>query len=271
MNLNKYNKIYIHSGSFNIDDVVSIALVKILNPNIEVIRTNSINASKDDEICLGIGNSGLNYHKKPYATDYYGNLLSLSSLMWDEIADDIMALYNINNVDEAFEMFYNKLIKKICYTVRYNYDISNSFPENKIILNFNSILGNNNQNFNEAVEVGKVIIENLLRKIIEEVDYGTIENEIWEKAKSTATNGIYILEQYIPWQNHLSKNQEDNDVKVVIFKSNRSGYNVISGNSEIFKISNCEHLSFCHPSGFMGIANDLNKAIQAANYSIANA
>ena len=271
MNLSNYKKVYIHSGNFNVDDVISMALIKIVNPTIEIVRTNYINQENEFELLVGIGNCKISYNRKPYVSDYYGNLLSLSSLVWESVADDILNMYHIKNIDDAFDKFYHKLIKKIIYTVRNNYDISNSFPENKILLSFNSIIGNPDENFIEAVEVGKIIIENVLRKIVEEVEYESIENEIWQKAKINSSNGIYILEQYIPWQNHLSKNKEENDVKVVIFKSNRSGYNVISGDSETFKISDCEHLSFCHPSGFMGIADDLNQAIKAANYSIANA
>ena len=113
MNLSNYKKVYIHSGGFNVDDIISMALIKIVNPTIEIVRTNYINKENEYELLVGIGNCKISYNRKPYVSDYYGNLLSLSGLVWESVADDILNMYHIKNTDDAFEKFYHKLIKKI--------------------------------------------------------------------------------------------------------------------------------------------------------------
>ena len=73
---------------------------------------------------------------------------------------------------------------------------------------------------------------------------------------------ILILEENIPWHDYVTKG--DYRVRVVINKNLRGGYNVSSADSSVLKITPNRYLSFVHPARFMGVADTLPLAVQAA-------
>lgn len=88
------------------------------------------------------------------------------------------------------------------------------------------------------------------------------EKTIFEDSIKNSEDGIAVLTENIPLREYLS--EEESDVKIVIGKNLRGGYNVSSVDSNQTKITGNQYLSFVHPSNFMGVADTLPYAICAA-------
>jgi hypothetical protein len=82
INFNSVKRIYVHAGAFNTDDVISLALVKTINPSIEIVRTGAIIDNCDDSICLGIGNGEYSLSTIKNKKDASNNPYCLSSLVY---------------------------------------------------------------------------------------------------------------------------------------------------------------------------------------------
>ena len=277
MNLNfkDIKRIYTHTGTFTIDDVVSISLIKTINPEVEVIRQDYINEDADS-ISIGIKDGTIVWKKDKYIKDICGNPYCLSSYVYEQIWEDLFAVQGIKNIDDAFYYFYDEVIGKITAIVNYGFKNPRYLPENSMIKDMNvtwfetaNKTRSSDEQFYMALEFTTILIENWLRITKEEVDYRSIENDIWNKAKNNSENGIYVLDESIPWRYQI-KNNPDTDAKIIISKSKRGGYNVTSKSTDELLIDDNEHLSFVHPSKFMGVAETLENAMLAAKCIINN-
>lgn len=225
------------------------------NNSIAIERINKKPVLDKNQIALGFDKN-----------DFKNKKSSLCNYGFDLAIIELMNLYDIKNSGDAINLFYDRYIDKI----------SNDyfFKEQSTLLSFNLYWYENVNNitncdiqFFKAVEFMIIIIENWLRQIKEDVDFRTIEDEIWNKAEETQEDGIYILDRHIPWQYQVKKNP-NTKAKIIIFKSNRGNYSVVSKFTKEIQIKNSEYLSFVHPFGFMGTADNLENAILVAKQSI---
>lgn len=273
MYIKSINKVYIHNGEFNADDIISTALIKMTNKNIVIERVSSRPILKEDELCLGIAGK-YDYNSNKYLKDNCGNPYCLTTYVSIWCLDELFKLFQINNTDKANKLFYERYISKVAIGTRKKFFNDKFFRENRIVLDFNSHwyeevngITNSDNQFFKAVDLMMIVIENWLKQIKEDSDLREVEDEIWNKAEETQEEGIYVLEKHIPWQYQVKKNP-DTKAKIIIFKSNRGGYNVVSKSTDEIEIQDSEYLSFIHPSRFMGVAKTLNNAILAARQTI---
>ena len=128
--------------------------------------------------------------------------------------------------------------------------------------------GSQNKRFFEAVEVAKGIIERYIEKF---KSVEKAQKYVWEAYK-WSKNGVVILDKYAPWHEIL----RDSDTKVVIYPSNRGGWNVerIENSGFEFPVDwwgtrnnvVVKGLLFCHASGFMCNFDTYENAIEAVNF-----
>lgn len=268
MNINNINKLYIHDKEFNCDDVISAAMIKLVNPNISIERVDQKINHINNALYLGVG--GL-YDYKLYKTrkDKHGNLYCLSIYSYDLCIDDLLKKENIHNISKARELFYQRYIKFIALITRLGYKFK-KFKDCEIIESFNLnwvedvyCISDYDTQFQKAVDFSLILIRNWIRQIKEDSDYRIIENEIWKKAEESEKNGIYVLDKHIPWQYQVQRHP-NTKAKIIIFESNRGGYNVVSKSTEELEIKDSKYLRFLHPTHFMGVADSLSDAINAA-------
>lgn len=271
MNIKAIKKLYIHDGRFNTDDVVSAAMIKLANENIILERVGQKPIEEEGTLLLGLGGA-LDYKNKENRVDQQGDLYCLMTYASELCLDIILDEYGIKNMERAKELFYNTYIEKVSIGTRNRFFNRRFFKENDILLSFNLEWyekGNDDEQFFKAVELMLIVLENWLKQTKEDSDLRSVEDEIWKKAEKASEDGIYILERHIPWQYQVKKNP-DTKAKIIIFKSNRGGYNVVSKSTDEIKIQDSEYLSFVHPSRFMGVADSLNNAILAARQTVLN-
>lgn len=271
-------KVYVHRGRFNLDDVVSAALIKAINPEVTIIRDNKAMPS-EGEIRLG-GKGEYGYESRSKAIDPWGNLYTLSAIVYENCAEELFQKAGIVNREEAKELFYDRFIGGISSITRGGRHGHGGFLwENKIILAMNAYwyegmtgTTDSDKQFDMALEAMSIILENWLRRTKEDVDATEAEDEIWDRAEKESSDGIYVLERHIPWQYQVKRNPETK-AKIIIFKSDREEgkYNLVSKSTDEVRIKDNEYLTFRHPSGFMGVADSLDHAILAAKLSIGGA
>ena len=147
----------------------------------------------------------------------------------------------------------------------------------------------NDDNFVTAVSIASQIFDRVLKK-----EYGLIiaANKIDEKI-NTVENNILFLEEYLPYQEAIfdSENPASKEIKIVIFPSNRGGYNIkpltISKTSkelvvnfpkewwglhdeELANTSKIPGARFIHLSGFLASADTKEAAYALANRALEN-
>ena len=271
--LNNIKKVYVHAGKFNVDDIISAALIKRLNPEIEFIRVEKAMKLDGDAMTMGLG-GGMREIANRSGKDVYGNPYCKTSNVYERYGEEILKAEGIENIDEAMEVFYDRYIERIAIGTRFGFHKTKFFGELDIIRSFmpewyEEFNGDTNwdEQFNRAVDFMVSVLDNWFKSIKEEADYSKVEDEIWKKADETQEDGIFVLERHIPWQTQVKKNP-DTKAKIIVFKSNRGGYNIVSKNTEEILIQDSDYLSFVHPSGFMGVAESLDNALMAARQTI---
>ena len=111
-NLKDFTKVIIHNGLFHADDCLSVALIKQVNPNIEVIRTRDnqkLESGLEDPktLVLDVGLGKFDHHQIDAALREDGFKHSAVGLIFAEFKDEI-----IPNT-ELQENFEEKIIKSI--------------------------------------------------------------------------------------------------------------------------------------------------------------
>ena len=239
--LNNIKKVYVHAGKFNVDDIISAALIKRLNPEIEFIRVEKAIKLDGDAMTMGLG-GGMREIANRSGKDVYGNPYCKTSNVYERYGEEILKAEGIENIDEAMEVFYDRYIERIAIGTRFGFHKTKFFGELDIIRSFmpewyEEFNGDTNwdEQFNRAVDFMVSVLDN------------------WFKS--------------ITWQTQVKKNP-DTKAKIIVFKSNRGGYNIVSKNTEEILIQDSDYLSFVHPSGFMGVAESLDNALMAARQTI---
>ena len=299
-NINEANLIT-HTGTFHPDDVFSTAFLSKIVDNPIVIRVPNITIVPDNAIVYDIGFGKFDHHgtdarfrNEPHQNIKYSSF----GLLWEE--------YGLNYLKQQFpdinnhEKLYNKIVEKLVLQID---AIDNGyFPEikseysltdlDKVIDLFNKSWieeTDNDDNFVIAVSIASQILDRVLKK-----EYGLIiaANKIDEKI-NTVENNILFLEEYLPYQEAIfdSENPASKEIKIVIFPSNRGGYNIkpltISKTSkelvvnfpkewwglhdeELANTSKIPGARFIHLSGFLASADTKEAAYALANRALEN-
>ena len=266
-----------HAGKFHSDDVLSAVLLKELNPLIEFERKDDYLAddSKEEEIAFDVGLGEFDHHEESRELDPFGQPYSAFGKLWRVYGRECLVKHGFKNIEKAFNKFNYDYVSKIDLGDNEGYKmVKPFFYENEMIVRFNpswyekkADQDPSNRQFLKAVEFAKMIFENWLRKVYEIVELGTLEKGIWEEALDKEKDGIVILQERIPWQYFVKKNNAET-VKFIVSKSDRGGYNVSSVDSSLYRVKDSGHFRFVHPSGFLGVADSLEEAIQGAKCSL---
>lgn len=262
----EYNKAFTHGGSFHADDVFTFAFLRILNPNIEIERGFVV--PKDFEgIVFDIGNGEFDHHSEPREERENGIKFAAFGKVWRKYAPLYYSNFVVESVDKSLIMELD------------NSDNTGSYNSVSFIVNcFNPFWNEDStkemqdKQFNEVVYFAEIFLRRVIDKYIC-VEQGI---EYVKKAKEESKDGVVILEQYVPWDSVLTSE----NTKVVIFPSNRGGYNAECIENSGFEFpkdwwgvkdlkEKVNGLTFCHASGFM-CAFETKKDALNAIYSLLN-
>lgn len=263
---------YTHDGCFHADDVIATVLLLSLNPKIRVHRVNKVSDEQQENkhtIVYDIGMGRFDHHQENRRINDFGFPYSAFGLLWEEFGREFLTQKGFVKVEKAFWKFKEEIVSKIDQGDNCGYQNVVGFRENYTIKQFNATWyeiktdkKRQNEQFEKAMQYAKLLFENWIRKLFEEVEMPDREKSIFERAVKKSKNGIVVLSENIPWREYLPEG--DTDIKIVISRNLRGGYSVSSVDSEKTKITGNPYLSFVHPSNFMGVADTLLYAIRAA-------
>lgn len=282
---------YTHGSIFHADDVFATALLLTLKPDIQVVRTNSMDTAREMEhdkysIVYDIGEGMFDHHQKnnqlrPLEDGYWfdkdGHLRLIPycsfGLLWREFG------HTLCPVEKAWKKVDRDLVIQIDKN-------DNGVDHNLLTSAFMQFNPNWNEDgsdtaryeaFMSAVELAKQILSAYVNRANADV-----------KAEEAVLNSlvldgeILVLKQYLPWQ-EVVVNQMPN-IKFVVFPSNRGGFNVqtvpdapgsFNGRKLFPKkwLGNPDPdlgMTFCHPGNFLLATETQDQAINCARIAIAS-
>lgn len=273
-NVSKIKNAFTHGGIFHADDVFATALLKILNPNIQVTRGNQI-PEDFKGIVYDIGGGEFDHHQKEKRIRKNGVPYAAFGLLWEKYGEEILG-------KEAAEKFDTDFIQPL--------DQSDNTGESNILA---QIISDKNTTwketekditveFEKAVEFAKEILENRFRQILAKQEAYEI---VRQEALRCKTQILY-LEKSMPWKEAV----KGLDILYVIYKSQRGGYCVQAvpleenkgkllkkpfpsiwcgaAEEELQKITGISTFRFCHAGGFLSAADTLEDAVTIAELAV---
>lgn len=288
-----------HSGTFHADEVFATAFLSLLFDKINVCRVNEVKSSSvnNNAIIYDVGLGELDHHQVGgNGKRENGVMYAACGLVWKKYGRNILAKIGVEDkdieyvhsqIDTNLIQFIDANDNGITPTVSTDYSY---VTVASIIASFNPIWNENdnpNDRFYDAVKFAKVIVENYLKKEIAKSQ----AKEIVENAIENSTNGIMILDRYMPWKEFIlnSDNKKAKDILYVVFPSNRGGYNVYtvpkehgsfenrkslpkewSGlrDEELQNVTGVKTARFCHIACFICTAENKDDAIKLASLAV---
>jgi uncharacterized UPF0160 family protein len=264
-----------HGGKFHADDVFSAALLKIINPNIKIIR--AFEAPKDfDGIVFDIGCGKFDHHQECAEVRENGVPYAAFGLLWREFGESILAAgcpleQAAKEATRFDEIFIQPLDKDD------NTGCGNQLASAIGVFNPSwDSDESSNQCFVEALDFATII----LQKKIDSIMSVQRAKELVEAALANSNDNIVILPRYAPWKTILVQSQAE----FVVYPSQRGGYSaqVIPADldtkeakcyfpeewagkpeDELPIISGVSTLTFCHKGRFLISADNLDDVIKA--------
>lgn len=278
-----------HSGTMHADEVFATAFLHLYKKNIKVYRASNLkkNDIYPDCIVYDIGRGKYDHHqldakKRENQTPY-----SSIGLLWREFGKDFLKVNNYPEIESIYEAIDKDLIEGI------DADDNGMFPKIEstfkvktipsIIKMFNPSYEsseNESNQFLKAVKLAEMIFK-------EELSY--IKGKILSEKKLLeylnrydGTSKYFILEEYLPYEETLLKDEKYNKIEFIAFPSNRGGFAVKTvpksfqdhnprkpfpelwaglENDELEKKSNIKGLRFCHAGRFIVNCKDYNTVI----------
>ena len=251
-----------HVGKFHADDVFGAAFLKIINPDIEIIRSNIV-LDDFEGLVFDIGMGRFDHHMAdnevrkndiPYAA--FGKL-------WREFAPSLYGKYVYESIDR-------KLIQDLDLA-----DNTGSYNALAIAIDSfnNKDVIDNDDNFFEAMEFAKKILENMISKgKLHEIDILKVK-KYYEDA---VDKRIIVLNEPLFYKDYLPYTE----AMFVVYPSNRGGFaaqgvTINPDTNELKKdfpetwVKNLPpYLRFCHTSRFLIAADSFEEIMHATREAL---
>lgn len=288
-------KIAVHNGEFHADDVFAVAILKLIHPEVKVIRTRDKEELKNADARIDVGqsyNSGTNdfdHHQQggagerkngiPYASagliwKHFGEKLVSSSEVFDYIDEKIIQFVDADDV--GLDTYTIK--KSNPYTIAdFIHGLNPGWPNQTEELS--------NKYFEEAVPT----ITNLLKREIETSEELIKARKIIREEIKKSNGEYLLLEKYLPFRKTVT---EESDLKYVVYPHATEDYwclfavplsmNTFENRKNLpkewgglvdetlQKITGVKDAKFCHNNLFLAIANSKEGAIKLAELALKN-
>lgn len=262
-----------HCGIFHADDVFSVAILKILNPDIEIKRVFKVpEALTDDVIVFDIGFGRYDHHQKDKKRRDNGIPYAAFGLLWKDFGHLLVSQDNVAKFDTAF-----------IQALDHSDNGGPITPLYSVISAFQPNWDEDNQNMDEAFFKAVDSAQEILEKQISKIKSSERAEELVVSALEDSGNGIVILPRYCPWENILIPLA----AKFVVFPSLRGGYSAqaipstLGGRDQKIPFPTewagktgaeasalCEGMTFCHAGRFMVSTDTVSNAIKACKMAI---
>ena len=258
-----------HNGTFHADDVFSTALLKILYPNIKIVRVSEVKdtlMNNENTIVYDIGGGKYDHHNMEIEKRTNGVEYSSFGKLWRDfgqyLLDDFQSIIYIDSV----------LVQEIDKTDNGRGTNPLSAAIKVFNVNWNDNETKNEDQFDKAVNFAQEILENFIAKKKAEKD----ADKVLEDAYKVQRGGIIVLNNYIPINPTLK-----DGIYYIIYPSNREGYNINTvvdkGTNKIRKPLPLDWynkapkgMRFIHRAGILANFDTIYNALDAAQSALKN-
>lgn len=271
-----FEKGFTHGGVFHADDVFASAMLRLINPDIEIKRGFEVPAEFDGVI-FDIGMGEFDHHQKNSRVRENGVPFAAFGLLFERFGELIIP------VAEDREEFDKGFVQGIDLTD--NAGVYN--PVSRLISSMNPTWKEKKdleEAFSEAVELAVKILERQIKCINDR----RAAIEIVRAKIAEAEDGILFLEEMLPWKKAVS----GSGIKYVIYKSLRGGFNIQAvpkndcsnelelpfpeswrgaTKESLEMLTGIKELSFCHAAGFLATADTFEAANKVARLALNSA
>lgn len=272
-----------HGGKFHADDVFSAALLKIINPQIQITRAFEV-PENFDGIVFDIGRGKFDHHQENAEVRENGVPYAAFGLLWREFGEAVLK-EGCDGKEAAKEAA--RLDEHFIQSLDADDNTGCGNPLAGAVGAFNPSWDSNrspDECFAEAVEFA----QGILKRRFEGIFSVQRAKALVEAALAEAKDKIVILPRFAPWKMVLIPS----DAQFVVYPSQRGGYNaqVISADfdtdevkcnfpeewagkeeEELQKISGIKTLNFCHKGRFLISTTTLEDAVQACKFAMREA
>lgn len=263
---------FTHGAKFHADDVFSTALLRLLNPAIEVTR--GFDVPEDfDGIVYDIGRGKYDHHQQDKEIRENGVPYAAFGLLWREFGTCFLTEQEAADFDEKF--------------IQPLDESDNTGSENilsELMEKFNPGW-DSDASYDDRFWEAEAFAEKILIRYIESIQGLRRASDVVKKAMEESDGEILILPCYVPWKRDVI----GSSYQFTVYPSNRGGYSVQGvpkskedrslvcdfpkewwgcDPSELPGVSGVATARFCHATGFMGAADTKEDAIKMAVISL---
>lgn len=252
-----------HDGTFHADDVFSTAFIKIINPNIKIIRSNIV-PENFKGIVYDVGLGEFDHHSHDNEVRANGIPYAAFGKLWRRYARELYGEYVYEKIDktliEHLDLSDNTgVADSLCVAI----SAFNPKDEYDIV----------DKCFEDAILIAEQILKRLIKK--EQINY-IEEMQVREIYNKSSNKEIIILDSHLHFSDTLPKTK----AIYVIFPSNRGGYCAqgVSINSDTVELKKPfpkrwtvklpKYLRFCHSSRFLIVGETLEDVLHACNIAL---
>ena len=292
----KEAKYITHNGTMHADEVFATAFLDLYKKDIKVIRVSELDRTKIKKgtIIYDIGRKKFDHHQENAKVRENGIKYSSLGLLFKEYGKKYLKQENIKDIDEVFLGMEKELIEAIDA-------IDNGmFPEitasykvktiSDVIKLFNPSYGSNQkeeEQFIKAVELAKQIWQEALYNVIGKVQ----AKKIVEEKLKTNDKEYLELEEYLPYEETILKSDQGQNIKFVMYPSNRGGYGIKTirksledktdrqsfpepwaglEKKQLEEVTGIKDVEFCHIGRFLMTCKTKEAAYQVLEYLLQN-
>jgi uncharacterized UPF0160 family protein len=285
--------ICVHNGDFHADDVFATAILKLIYPDLKVLRSRDPEIWKKVDALVDVGGkysheemnydhhqndfdikreNGIKYASCGLIWKHYGIELVSSEEVWRDIEEKIIQYID---ADDNGQKFYRAEHEP--YTLRTIIKTLNPQWPDRVAELYD-------ENFFEVLEFAIKILE----KEIELAERLVKAKKIVREKMKNCGEDYLVLDEYVPYKDVV---REESEIKIVIYPdSNRETAYVASAvtkekdgfdvrvrfpkdwaglyNSELAKVSSIEDAIFCHKDLFIAVARTKESTIKMAKIAL---
>ncbi len=267
------SKAFTHSGIFHADDVFGAALLRLLNPNLELTRGTAVPEGYDG-IAFDIGDGRYDHHGKQKKVRSNGKPYAAFGLLWRDFGTHLLD-------EEDAAALEHELVEPI--------DIADNGGTpcllTRLVSDFNPYLPATTEDFDAAFEDATTWALGILSRRIDSMRRVRESRDEVRECMAACDGRVLVLTRYVPWKPFVI----GSGYLYVISESPRGGYNVLCVPKSIdsresvlpfphawrgqpaevlHTITGICGFTFCHVAGFLCAAETLEAAKQIADLAI---
>jgi len=216
----------VHNGIFHADDVLSVAIIKLIYPKLKIIRTRDFEEIIKADFRVDVGEiynpetGDFDHHQNEFNEKRKNGIPYASAgLVWRHFGNKLV------NSKEAFDYIDERIIQALDAEDNgvkvYSQEIISPYTLGDVIGSFNPNWQEKNANKDEAFEGAVLFTIGLLKREIDFANGIKKAEKIIEELISKSNGNYLILDSFVPWEKIVVKNSK---IKFVITKSVSNDY-----------------------------------------------